>query len=191
MEPRLARQLDHAPLIGWLRGIRTRRVRARLLRDEDVMEVVVDEVHHHWVVNVPGALECLAALLLVWVALFTSDKSAWLPLLLAAAVVVHAVWKALKHFMDVFVITDLRVLRLTGVLASNHASTPLTRMIDITVQRPFLGRLLGYGHFTFESAAQEQGLRDIRYVGRPLQRDERIQSLQMKQLTRKRTESDT
>jgi predicted metallo-beta-lactamase superfamily hydrolase len=35
--------------------------------------------------------------------------------------------------------------------------------------------VLGYGHFTFESAAQEQGLRDIRYVARPLERDLVIQ----------------
>jgi uncharacterized membrane protein YdbT with pleckstrin-like domain len=189
MHPRLERQLDHAPLLGWLRGIRERRVRARMLRDEDVMEVVVDEVHHHWVVNLPALLEVVAALVLAWVAAFTSDRSAWVPLLLAAGILVHALWKALTHFMDVFVITDLRVLRLTGVLSNNHASTPLTRILDITVERPFVGRLLGYGHFTFESAAQEQGLRDIRFVGRPLQRDERIQSLQMKLLTRKRTES--
>ena len=35
--------------------------------------------------------------------------------------------------------------------------------------------MLGYGHFVFESAAQEQGLRDIRYVGRPDERDLAIQ----------------
>ena len=35
--------------------------------------------------------------------------------------------------------------------------------------------MLGYGHFTFESAAQEQGLRDIRYVGDPDARDLTIQ----------------
>jgi hypothetical protein len=37
------------------------------------------------------------------------------------------------------------------------------------------GRLLGYGHFTFESAAQDQGLRDIRFVGDPDARDLAIQ----------------
>ena len=37
------------------------------------------------------------------------------------------------------------------------------------------GRLLGFGHFTFESAAREQGLRDIRYVGRADERDLAIQ----------------
>ena len=46
---------------------------------------------------------------------------------------------------------------------------------DITVEKPVLGRLLGFGHFVFESAAQEQGLRDIRYVGRPDERDLTIQ----------------
>ena len=41
--------------------------------------------------------------------------------------------------------------------------------------KPLHGRLLGFGHLTFESAAQEQGLRDIRYVARPDQREHTIQ----------------
>ncbi len=52
---------------------------------------------------------------------------------------------------------------------------PLIRILDISVKRPLHGRLLGFGHFMFESAAQEQGLRDIRYVGQPDQRDLTIQ----------------
>src|SRR3546814_5600159 len=41
--------------------------------------------------------------------------------------------------------------------------------------KPFHGRLLGFGHFVFESAAQEQGLRDIRHVARADERDLSIQ----------------
>jgi hypothetical protein len=52
---------------------------------------------------------------------------------------------------------------------------PITRILDITVEKPFVGRLLGYGHFVFESAAQAQGLRDIRYIGDPDERDLTIQ----------------
>ena len=37
--------------------------------------------------------------------------------------------------------------------------------------------MLGFGHFVFESAAQDQGLRDIRYVGHPDERDLIIQRL--------------
>ena len=55
------------------------------------------------------------------------------------------------------------------------ATMPIARILDISVRPTFLGQLLGYGHFVFESAAQDQGLRDIRYVGRPEQRDLTIQ----------------
>jgi uncharacterized membrane protein YdbT with pleckstrin-like domain len=177
---RLARVPDNVLLLGWLTAQRRQRVRRRLLREQGVTEVVVDEVHHHWVIYLPVMLELLGVVALLWLLLFSSTKSGWIVFLL---------WRWATHFMDVFVVTDLRVLRLTGVLSDNHASTPLTRILDITVQKPALGRLLGYGHFTFESAAQEQGLRDIRYVSKPLERDERIQSLQMKLLTRRRPES--
>ena len=61
------------------------------------------------------------------------------------------------------------------VLSQQLATMPLSRILDITVRKPLHGRLLGFGHFCFESAAQEQGLRDIRYVGRPDARDLAIQ----------------
>ena len=35
--------------------------------------------------------------------------------------------------------------------------------------------MFGYGHFVFESAAQDQGLREIRFVGSPDQRGATIQ----------------
>ncbi|HWM73133.1 MAG TPA: hypothetical protein VNQ53_05300, partial [Nocardioides sp.] len=45
----------------------------------------------------------------------------------------------------------------------------------ITVEKPLIGRLLGYGHFVFESAAQAQGLRRIVYIPNPDERDLTIQ----------------
>ena len=77
--------------------------------------------------------------------------------------------------MDRFVITNMRVFRVNGVLSQKLATMPLSRILDITVAKPLHGRMLGFGHFVFESAAQEQGLRDIRYVGRPDERDLAIQ----------------
>jgi hypothetical protein len=69
----------------------------------------------------------------------------------------------------------MRVFRVHGVLGSTVATMPITRILDITVEKPLLGRMLGYGHFVFESAAQEQGLRDVRFVGDPDERDLTIQ----------------
>jgi uncharacterized membrane protein YdbT with pleckstrin-like domain len=115
------------------------------------------------------------ALVLFWLFLASSVEIAWLPLLLAVGVFGHAAWKALTHHMDRFVITNMRVFRVRGVISQRLATMPLGRILDITVEKPVLGRVLNYGHFVFESAAQEQGLRDIRFVGRPYERDLIIQ----------------
>lgn len=160
----------------WLRrSLGDPRIVRHLLADEG--EVVVDEVRHHWVVFVVPMLECVLALVLL-VVMATADLSiAWVPLVVALFLLGHGGWHALEQHMDRFVITNMRVFRVSGVLTKKVATTPIMRILDITVDKPFTGRILGYGHFIFESAAQEQGLRDIRYVGRPDQRDLTIQRL--------------
>ena len=161
-------------MAGWLRRTFTDpRIGRHLLRDEG--EVIVDEVHKHWVVYIKPFLEGLVALGLVVVGLFTRVDIAWLPWLVAIALACHGGWRALTCHMDRFVITSMRVFRVRGVLAQRMATMPLGRILDITVDKPMTGRVLGYGHFVFESAAQEQGLRDIKYVGRPDERDLTIQ----------------
>jgi hypothetical protein len=166
---------SRVPLVGWLSNIRDARVRRRLLRDDDAREDIVDEVHHHWVVHLLPLAEVLVSVALLALLLWSPTELGWLLLVGAAGLLLHASWRSLVEFMDVFVITDMRVFRVTGVFSSRHATTPLSRILDITVDQPFLGLVLGFGHFTFESAAQEQGLRDIRFVSRPLERDLVIQ----------------
>jgi hypothetical protein len=144
-----------------------------LLRDEG--EVIVDEVRKHWVAYVVPALVAAAGALFLWLFLLAPVGIAWLPLLLATVLLAWAGWRALGANMDRFVVTNMRVFRVKGVLARSQATMPLGRILDITVVKPMTGRILGYGHFTFESAAQDQGLRDIRYVGRPDDRDLAIQ----------------
>lgn len=161
-------------MFGWLRRtFADPRVGKHLLRDEG--EVIVDEVLHHWVVYTKPALEVLLGFFFLGVFLFTSVQAAWLPFLAAKMLFAHAAWKALVQWMDRFVITNMRVFRVRGVLSQKLATMPMGRILDITVEKPILGRILGYGHFVFESAAQQQGLKDIRYVGRPDQRDLTIQ----------------
>ena len=152
-----------------------RRVRAWVsprVEDEVVPgegEFVIDEVAHHWVLAVPRALEVAGA-----VGLFVlSAVPPWPPVVALPGVVLlgHAAWRALADHRDRFVITNLRVLRVQGVISRRTATMPIQRILDITVTVPVLGRVLGYGHFVFESAAQSQGLRDVRYIGDPHQRD--------------------
>ena len=144
-----------------------------LLRDEG--EVIVDEVGKHWVVYVLPALVAVAGLVVLMASATWSVDWAWLPMVLGLGLLAWSGWKALSANLDRFVITNMRVFRVHGVLARSLATMPLGRILDITVVKPMTGRILGYGHFTFESAAQDQGLRDIRFVGRPDERDLSIQ----------------
>jgi len=149
------------------------RIGRHLLRDEG--EVIVDEVRHHWVVFLLPFLEILLGLILVGSVLFIRADIGWVPFVLGVLLLLYGGYKALSQHMDRFVVTNMRVFRVNGVLSQNLATMPLIRILDITVKKPIHGRMLGFGHFIFESAAQEQGLKDIRYVGRPDQRDLTIQ----------------
>ncbi|MGH3705745.1 MAG: PH domain-containing protein, partial [Agromyces sp.] len=65
--------------------------------------------------------------------------------------------------------------RVHGILSQRIATMPISRILDISVHTPLIGRVFGYGHFVFESAAQDQGLREIRFVGSPDERGATIQ----------------
>ncbi len=159
--------------MGLLASVTEPDIRRHLLRDEG--EVIVDEVRKHWVAYLRPAVECVVAVALLVAMPVVDIDLAWFPFVVALALLAHGGWLALQARVDRFVITNMRVFRVHGVLSRQLATMPLTRILDITVATPLIGRILGYGHFVFESAAQEQGLRDIRFVGRPDDRDLSIQ----------------
>jgi hypothetical protein len=166
-------------MAGWLRStLADPDIESHLLTDEG--EFVIDEVRRHWAAYWRPVLEAAAAVFFFAIFLVSPVDVGWLPALLFLGLALHAGWLGLREHMDRFVITNMRVFRIRGVFARKLATMPITRILDITVVKSITGRMLGYGHFTFESAAQEQGLRDIRYVGDPDKRDLTIQRIVQK-----------
>ncbi len=149
------------------------RVERHLIADEG--EVIVDEVRKHWAAIVGPVLEVVAAIPVLLLILWVPSQAYWVPLLLAVVLVIHGLWRILERRMDRFVITNMRVFRVHGILSQNIATMPIARILDISVHKPIIGRIFGYGHFIFESAAQDQGLREIKYVGSPNERGITIQ----------------
>ena len=143
-----------------------------LLDDEG--EYIIDEVPKHWAASVLPVLMTAMAIP-VNISMVLMGPYFWLGLVIGLGFFVAGMIGIHIRFMDRFVITNMRVFRVHGVLSQHLATMPMTRILDISVFQPFLGRILGYGHFTFESAAQDQGLREIRFVGDPEQRDLTIQ----------------
>ena len=157
----------------WLDLIPQPEIRKHLLRDEG--EVIVDEVAHHCVAYTKATVYAVLGTALTFAALVVDLKIGWLPFVLGGLVLAWAAHLALEVHMDRFVVTNMRVFRVHGVLSQSLATMPLSRILDITVNKPFVGRIFGYGHFIFESAAQAQGLREITTVARPDERDLTIQ----------------
>ena len=146
---------------------------SHLLTEEG--EQVIDLVRHHPIVYWRAILEMVGVALLWLLAVFGPIKLGWLFIVVGMALLVHALYLLMREHRDVFVVTNMRVFRASGVFSVRIATMPISRILDITVEKPLLGRLLGYGHFVFESAAQEQGLRNIRFIGDPDGRDLTIQ----------------
>lgn len=163
--------------MGLIKRIMTPAISKHLLRDDIEDEVVVDIVEHHWAAYAIPIIEAIVAAGLLVLVGFGPAGYSMAPLVVAGLLVVHAVWGTLVASRDRFVITNLRVFRISGVLTQKRAIMPMVRILDLTVNQPLMGRICGYGHFIIESAAQEQGLREIRYVGRPDERDKTIQRL--------------
>ena len=141
----------------------------------DQGEFIVDEVRKHWAAVFGPILELLAIIPVLLIMQFLPSGAYWVPLLGALFLLVNALWRMLGIRMDRFVVTNMRVFRVHGILSQHVATMPISRILDISVHTPIIGRIFNYGHFVFESAAQEQGLREIRYVGSPTKRGLTIQ----------------
>lgn len=131
-------------------------------------EHVIDEVRHVWVAFVwPTVVFVLAVALGVWALIQVPVDDLWVAAIVVLVLMGYALDGFLRAWKDRFLITDSRVMRVSGVYNRKAAWMPLARVLDITVDRPLWLRPLRAGHIVLENAAQEQGLREIRLIPHP------------------------
>jgi membrane protein YdbS with pleckstrin-like domain len=146
-------------LLGWLDP----HVDQYVLAEVDEHKIL--EVRKHWIVLVWPVTRLIVAGIIFVTAWAFQGPVYWIFLILAAGLGGQALWRIAEEYRDRFVITNQRVFRVNGNFTTARASVPLGRILDITVRKPLLGHVFDFGHFVFESAAQIQGLNEIRYVG--------------------------
>jgi uncharacterized membrane protein YdbT with pleckstrin-like domain len=73
----------------------------------------------------------------------------------------------LQSWIEVITVTDKRLMRTSGVIQTKNSMIPITKVTDLTFERPFVGQLLGFGTLRVESAGQKPDLQKIKYVPRP------------------------
>jgi hypothetical protein len=136
-------------------------------------ETRVATVRKHPAVLIPASAMAVAGLIVA--AVLTSSvlrdqptltDLAWIGV---AILVANLIWQALNWAVDYFVVTSERMLLTSGVFTRKVAMMPLSKVTDMSFQRSFAGRLLGYGEFIIESAGQDQALRRVEYIPYPEQ----------------------
>src|ERR1700744_1242127 len=86
-------------------------------------------------------------------------------------------WQILDWRIERFMVTNRRVLLISGILTRNVAIMPLMKGTDLTYQQSPLGRVLGYGSFILESAGQQQALSRVDFLPQPAKRYQQVSGL--------------
>jgi membrane protein YdbS with pleckstrin-like domain len=110
----------------------------------------------------------VAAGLFVGVVLNGSLTAILLTFLLLAIVLLVLVLIRLGERYTSYVITNVRIMRVSGIVTRRVHSIPWMRVTDLTFDQSWLGRVLGYATLHIESANEDSGLRDLAGVSKPM-----------------------
>ena len=97
-----------------------------------------------------------------------SDTPAWRWIAGAATVAsgVWALWRWLVWRVDIWVVTDSRVIDESGVLTVRMMDSPLETIHNVGCEQTLFGRMLGFGRVVIQTAA-EHGETTIDGLARP------------------------
>ena len=71
--------------------------------------------------------------------------------------------------MNVYVLTNRRVVELTGVISKKVSDSSLEKLTDIVLSQSIFGRLLSYGNIVVLTASAGAGVNDLKQIGHPLE----------------------
>jgi membrane protein YdbS with pleckstrin-like domain len=133
-------------------------------------ERVAISIRRHWAYLVADTLQAIV-LLVIGVVLarivngvdFIGTVFIWF----CVFVVARWIWRLADWFNETLIVTDKRLLLLTGIFYRNVAIMPLVKVTDLTYHRSASGMTFGYGKFVVESAGQDQALSTIDFVPHP------------------------
>lgn len=100
--------------------------------------------HHHWPIWISAGSVVLWIGVMGWVSV-----------------------RVLDWYYDRFILTNKRLMKVSGMVTRTVGMMPLTRVTDMKYQQSAWGRIFGYGDFILESAGQEQALREVKHLPNP------------------------
>ena len=140
------------------------------------VEKILYTERHHWVFFVAEMVKWIVFAVAV-VVLIILLKVWWLPdagwiwwLLLGFLIpAVRIAWGFLSWRMNVYVLTNRRVIESTGVLSKRVADSSLEKLTDIVLKQSIVGRMLDYGDIVVLTASAGAGINDLKQIRRPME----------------------
>lgn len=142
-------------------------------------ESVVFETRQHWYVVLHHTFVRLLLLLLLGGGIWLIRQPSWLDnaagkwlgyavWLVIAGVCATLAWTILGWVTERFYVTTSRVAYARGILNRDMLAIPLVKVEEMTLRRPFLGRILGFGRLDVDnSAGGVAPLAGLEYLPRP------------------------
>jgi uncharacterized membrane protein YdbT with pleckstrin-like domain len=137
-------------------------------------EQVLFVTHHHWLVllgeifaEILMAIVIVAAVSLIW-AFWLLNPLVALGYLLLIIPLISLLRDVLIWSNRKYVVTNRRVIQLSGVFSKNVTDSSLDKVNDVKMSQSFMGRLFGYGDIEILTAS-ELGVNKFTYIGQPVQ----------------------
>lgn len=139
-------------------------------------EKILYTERHHWIFFVAEmvkwiifAAAVLAVIILLKVWLIPDAGWVWWLLLVFLVPAVRIAWGFLSWRMNIYVLTNRRVVESTGVLSKRVADSSLEKLTDVVLKQSIIGRLLDYGDIVVLTAAAGAGINNLRQIRKPMQ----------------------
>jgi hypothetical protein len=129
----------------------------------------VINIRRHWAVLAGGTIQSLLlfAVGILIARILSGDFVRMVAIYFCIFVVARWIWIISDWYVEKLVVTDKRVLLVTGIATRKVAIMPLVKVTDLTFNRSATGLMLGYGQFVVETAGQDQALSHIDFVPKP------------------------
>lgn len=143
-------------------------------------EGVVLETRQHWFVVIRQIIVRLLILLVVAIAIWYIGEAGWLDNRAGdyvsyaawigfAIVLATVLWTLLGWITERFYVTTHKIVYAYGILNRNVTSTALVKIDEMTLRRPLLGRMLGFGQLDVENASGgHEPLAGLQYLPKPV-----------------------
>ena len=138
-------------------------------------EKILYTERHHWIFPIAEMIKWIIFALVV-LAIIILLKTwqpgwSWVNWLFIAFVVpvFRIAWGFISWRMNVYALTNRRVVEVTGVVNKTVADSSLEKLTDVVLKQSLFGRMLGFGDIEVLTAAAGAGINYLTQIRKPMQ----------------------